>query len=350
MTTETETSTETTAVTVAPIVNRPAGSELTCPRCGRPLAPGESVEDVDLLPMGVVRAFPSGTVQVLPYDGEALSMGTCADCHDRTRAAQRAVEAWPHLASRYGRDNAVHRIAAALDAAALVGGARLPDPEHLDLGAVLLMAERLIVPGVAARWAAQFVPHVTGAASLGACAAWPWAHVTEDVRRQARRAVADLIAYRAARHMPPKAIAPPHGRACPFCGVASVEVPAVRVVTLGGLAETEARTWEPVSAPRRAFGGSDSGTLSGYLCPPCTAALVKVGSVGPSTLEHAYVAHLRRIGRTRAARDLTTTLELGGDIQGLRSWAVSSVPPGSTPWEHVALSPDLAQLDPAVAR
>lgn len=139
----------------------------------------------------------------------------------------------------------------------------------------------------------------------------PWEWVTDEHRGRLRSALGRFQALRLALGANPVNIAPPAGRACLWCGVGYVTVPAY-VVARDGESETTVKVWNAHE--------------SGSLCKPCFAAVDRVNlSDGESRAKAALAA----AGRGSAWVP-------GMTLDGWQDSGLDS--PNDVPWAHADLS------------
>jgi hypothetical protein len=228
-----------------------------------------------------------------------------------------------------------------LDALAVLG---LPVPNGLAVDrAVLAMNVRhLGLVGASLAWQTS--------AEQGVAAVAPWTHLSSDRWVVLRAAYGDLLAERRALHAPPvslpaSSLPPDEGRdalhiegGCLCCGVAAVSITAAEVTRLGGPDRAGQQVWHRL----RVVVGGDH--VAGHLCPDCHRAWESVRSFGPSLAEHAYLAHLRTLGREQEADRAALAWQDGipapvtyaARVVAAVSSGLAAVPePSPTPWQHV---------------
>lgn len=126
---------------------------------------------------------------------------------------------------------------------------------------------------------------------------------------------------------------------CLMCGVDSQLVHAVHVVQAGSAQQAARDAWAPMHCTAGSLGARSPLRISGHVCQPCGAALERVGSIGPSAMEHAVVSHLRP--------DLAGQLPYGViELSGIVGWGALVVQahhhgtappaPNERPWDHLA--------------
>ena len=128
-------------------------------------------------------------------------------------------------------------------------------------------------------------------------------------------------------------------RGCLYCGVRAQTIGAGQVEQLGGRRNAARQIWSLRRSSPQALGGQPSPKiLIGHLCVVCNDAVVAVGTLGPTSLERALVAHLAPQGIGKLGYD-------NFSLSGLIGWGVisatSDVPPNSEPFAHLG---DLDEL------
>lgn len=339
----------TTTPTTQPLTaaHLPAGM-VACPSCGvATSAPTDPAEAVTARPS---ESTPAGQRR----DLAPVTLARCAACREVRDCAAALLNAHPRVASRVGTI-APDRTEAALCALAALGQP-LPDPTTASEAEVSSLLHHLSPLGGAVRWAGLVT-------ASGTASPYPWAHLTEGDRVALREGSAAVMRSRVARTEQPEVVAPPPidpygvprgavrvNGACLLCGVASVLVPAARVVRLGGLTATARTIWRPLTTgPGNLGGRAAPAPVAGHICPQCTEALASVGAVGPTALERALLDHLHATGRDNAADRLRGALSgMVGTVPGLVGWgalAVDALRRGEpvpeangAPWAHLDLS------------
>lgn len=271
-------------------------------------------------------------IDVTSHAGRVLStsrveMTRCVGCADRRADADVLVASHPTLAGAHGPDKALGMAEGVLAALALLG--RPPVAEEISDNDLGLLVRHLSLPGRSLAWRHQ--------ATRGQANPYPFAHVTLTARAQLRTAYAAMLAEQVAQQSPPVRLAPAVGEGCLLCGVDGVSMPAGQVQRHGGREVATIAVWRNLTAPTEALGGPSSPeSITGQVCPPCSAALDSVGSVGPSALERALVAHLSRSGRTADAERVQAAIS-GGGLVGLVGWAGLPAPrvANREPWAHL---------------
>lgn len=125
------------------------------------------------------------------------------------------------------------------------------------------------------------------------CNAKPFDHVLLAKRRELRRAYIEVEADRLSLAKPNVVVRCPSG-ACLMCGVTTVERSAIEVRRRGQ--ENVARdAWRRVSLPKYA---------GHYSCLSCSQAIEEEGSLGPSAMLTAVLAHVRATMGERQAINL----------------------------------------------
>lgn len=243
-----------------------------------------------------------------------VTLARCETCQRVLDAARALLNDHPRAARAMGsRDVAEWRLSGALAVFDLLG---MKVPQMRDDRAVLLAVDALAVAGIEALWSRQYVPLWRDGATPGACAAGRWAHVSTEMRSNAREAAGSFLRrlIEQPRPVPCPAAADGSPQGCLVCGVAEV-------MALPSLA---ARAWMPrqVTASNLGRKKNPNEMLSGHLCPACSALAREFNSVGPSLMERSII---RATGWTRRS---LTAFELGN----LKAWAVSAQPPVATPW------------------
>jgi hypothetical protein len=98
-----------------------------------------------------------------------------------------------------------------------------------------------------------------------------------------------------------------------ICGLSVQTMPAIEVEQLGRPAAAR-KLWKLTRTSTKALGGRPSPVmLVGHLCQVCDEAVTKTGSIGPSALERALVAHLTPSGLGKLGYDLL-------QISGVMGW------------------------------
>lgn len=304
---------------------------LACGFCGVAVHHPAEAGRFAVTPMAELR---SGTV--IPYRGGDIRFATCSTCAARHADAQHVLAAHPAIRRRFGTDNAQHRLSGALDGCAALGvnpPGGLDENRDLTLHMIRVMA----APGSDARWVRLFAPAVSGVGP-GRCAATPWQQATPEDREELRRSYASVLAYRVAQDSPDRALACPDRGGCLLCGVATVTLPATRVVTLGGATAATGTVWTPRTVPLASIGGKGGGRahVAGYVCPACDDAVTGVGSIGYSAMARALSAHLRAHGDPWRAGEIETAAREDA-IGGLVGHAVVGGTGSREPWAHVEI-------------
>lgn len=290
----------------AAVLSLPEGF-LSCLVCGVAVQ-GQGAEREEVIVLGRV-GYPHNPASRTIL----LEMARCPACTELRERAGALLDEHPRVARAIGsREIALHRVDVTLGALDAIGAG----PKHVrsdkDLWTLLnAMAE----PGTAARWVARFSPMMARGATPTTCSAARWGHVSPEVRGTLRDAYGTFLRAVTER---PGHVRPPDGGGCLFCGVGSVEARPSRAD----------EAWHRASALPSALGGQGPERLTGYLCPACERSVVAVGSIGPTAMERALLAHLGVGRRSPAAVNLA----------GLAAWCTLTPPPSEpnpTPWAHI---------------
>ncbi|MGJ3507951.1 hypothetical protein [Enemella sp. A6] len=273
------------------------------------------------------------------------TFATCAECSARHKVAEEIVHRHPVLINQLG-NVAVKAVAGALDALAAAGH---PDAyqQHVDTpGSVIQLIRRFEPVRQAVRFDSRDADADAVTASTtqtptprGSATAWEHLKTGEeaDTRTTLRKAYAGLLDRAVARSRPAARIAPPDGGGCLFCGIGAVEMAAVTVSDLGGVAEVRSKVWRSVSAPPLLIGGRVTAPkIKGHTCPECSKALDSAGAMGHGAMQRSFVKAMQKAGR---ADDLPALVASGyQDLEGLVAWAVSgNRKPNRKPWAHLRL-------------
>jgi hypothetical protein len=221
---------------------------------------------------------------------------------------------------------------------------------YLDAEGLTALVRQLAHPGAQARWVSRFSPAIDNGADPKTCTPRPFAHLMIGQRQALRTAYGALLKERVTRNAPAVPIPPPRvsdlGNAaspllaidggCMICGVGHQLVSAA-LVAQQGRERVAHDVWTPQRATTEQLGGRPSPQqLSGHLCRVCDAACSSAGSMGPSALERALVAHLEP--------GLLGMLLYGQlRIPGLVGWAaeVERGAPNQQPFAHLG---DISEL------
>jgi hypothetical protein len=294
---------------------------LACLVCGVAVASPPEAERVALSVWGRADTpfLPHVKANAPPSEVMMTRCAACIGVHERARAV---LASHPRVEWAIGTV-ALHQLECALDAldalAAQPGRMLSGRVEALTESdaAVRALLTALTTPGAMARWAARFAPVTLRDAAPDSAATSRWAHLSDGHVKALRDGYAALLR---ARIQVPGPVRPPDGAGCLLCGIGSVQVVPSRA--------HEAWTWRRVR-PSVLGGKAGPEPVDGYLCPACVRAVVAVGSIGPTAMERALLAHLG-VGQ----RSLSAT-----ELVGLVAWcAVTPRPsePNARPWEHVA--------------
>lgn len=267
-------------------------------------------------------------------------MTRCPACRDRLQAARLLLDQHPSFVRRLGRESAEHQLSAALDAFAALG---LDYPREWSKREVTAALRHLTAPGVAARFSRRFAPVLALGARPGTATVAPWAHLTAEQRAAIRHGHAQLLAARVARAQPDVHLRPPQGRACAFCGLGAVVMPAEQVAEKGGREWATRDVWQPVSVDPRTLGGRrhQPRREPAALCLDCSVSREEVGgSVGQRAMLHAYGEHLLRLGLIDEEQAIKT-----GRVVGVLGWLALEqmdrldgqppTPVNDQPWAHL---------------
>ncbi|MFF2452133.1 hypothetical protein [Isoptericola sp. NPDC058082] len=302
--------TETT--TAASAVEPTPDGHLPCAACGVAVAVEDAGERIQVGQSSRYRVSPldaEPSERGKPYRvTEPGDMTRCPSCADRLALARLLVEAHPGAVRRIGSPAvATERVVAALDGLAALG-APLPDAAKLTGAKLGRLVNRLTLHGGIVQWASHRRGQPSPAAEVTTA---PWAHVTDnaDLRDDYAGYLSDAIG--------PRPTPPPDGgpRGCLMCGVAQ-----------------QTGTWEQVNVRASTLGMKQQGDprVSGYLCTGCGTAVQDVGSVGPTALSRALLAHLG------VAHNPLNPIQ----VDGVEMWFATGRPPTRTRWAHVALDAD----------
>lgn len=296
-----------------------AAGRLACPSCGISVptegASGQRVTATD------TRASEHVT---------RAEFQRCPTCQARHDLAQH-VGRFPAMRARLG-NRAGDTLAAALDALA---AAHQPVPTeewltrttHLSHthAATLDLTRTLGRLGPGIQWQQAGLPD--------RAARHAWSHVTGEQRQDVLDARARLMRLQVAAQEPPHRLAPPQpSAACLMCGVGHVEVPAQKVVRVGGDDAARHQVWTSRSASPQTLGGRPGpNALRGHVCPDCDEAVTAAGAIGHSAMVRAFRLHLLAVGREQDAAGFRDPDEVSGVV----GWAaLPGRSPGREPWAH----------------
>lgn len=238
--------------------------------------------------------------------------------------AEAFVAEWPGVRASLG-DLATDHVTAALTVLHVLARDWPPITTSAD---ALRVVERLVPHGREMAWGRQYVGVLAADADPEACAAYPFAHVTDEVRDGARREYAALLAEAALPTTLTVECPAPEGTpgACLLCGVRQVETARVDA--------ERAWTWH-AGFRAYALGGAGPDPVPGYVCRDCERALTDAGAIGPT----AFATALAR------SRGVTSPIDLDRlRVRGLRAWAVTGRrEPNTVPWGHVARADAVAE-------
>ena len=121
---------------------------------------------------------------------------------------------------------------------------------------------------------------------------------------------------------------------CLFCGVASVDRPAIEVAQHGGVETVRRAVWHEVNTNPKALGSNGPENVWGHLCPDCTRAIKDRGGIGWAARAQALVTFVSHQSIAKAQR---LRSECEGDYPPvLPAWRVTpSAKPSAQPWEHL---------------
>lgn len=269
-------------------------------------------------------------------------VGSCLDCEARADLTQVLLVRFPSLTRRLGPAGAERRIQCTLDALAVLGrpspGTRVSAEQF---GPQLF---RLAAPGSTVQFAALLAP--VQSVRPGTASREPWGHVSSSARAVLRSAWAELLRDRVAAAKPHVLLPPPApvgagspvAGGCMWCGVRGLVKSAAEVSRMGGGAVARKALWEPIVADAGSLGGRSGQQLSGFLCPACSSAKAREGSVGVSALGRACESFLRSAGREveadRVARGDARVVAWGAVLAGRRHVNGSGWGANEVPWAH----------------
>lgn len=303
-----------------PLIVRLQKGAVACLACGLSVfdPPRSEVETLTSLGRMPAPGGPSLAAMAVPV---RIEFARCPACRDVHRQARGLLRTHPRVAASLGSEyHALHKVECALNALDLLGASAATVRTDADL---LLLIQHLTAPGALARWAARFVPFARHDAAVESCTTARWADASEAVRAMAREGLAAVLRARVEKPVP--VLCPIEGQGCGFCGVDAY--PA--------LPSRAEEAWSLRSARAASLGGRTTpGDIDVWLCASCDRAAGAAGSVGPTAMRRALVAFLDPSGHT--ARSLAL-----GDLEGLRGWAVTGLPPAPSAWAHLG---DLSAL------
>jgi hypothetical protein len=251
----------------------------------------------------------------------AVPVTRCSSCRDVAHEAAAYVDHHPELVSRYG-NVATDHVEQALFALQILGYPRPMDEVFESLW------RRLWQAALFRRWADPATVYP------GRVNGRPWDHVTISQRHELRVAFAEGLNERVLRHQPAVQVACP-SRACLFCGIGSVSVPADQASRLGGPEAAAGSLWRRTVTSSTSLGRPGGETITGHLCPACARALQKAGAIGVTSRAQACADFLaiRDPGRARRLRDWL--LDHQGANAAVPAWASEDRLPNDQPWSHI---------------
>lgn len=317
-----------------------SGDDRACLSCGQRVSADLVDEEVAFTAVGQVTTVGGSEIVRDSATSAETVLARCSSCHDRLRAARLLLDQHPSFVRRLGRETAEHQLSAALDAFAAAGLDYPREQEWTEME-VRALLRHLAAPGVAARWSRRFAPVLALDARPGTAMTEPWAHLTREQHAAIRDGHARLLAARVARSRPDVPIAPPQGRACAFCGLGAMLLPAEQVAEKGGPEWAARDVWEAVTVNPRTLGGRHQPSREpAALCLDCSVSFAEVGRIGQDAMLHAYGEHLLRLGLIDEEQAIKT-----GRVVGLLGWLaieqmdrLDGQPPTPTnaqPWAHL---------------
>lgn len=261
-------------------------------------------------------AYAGPVVESLPIDAGGRIGAHYTRCPECSRLHERAVA----VADR----TMLRRTLNTLYALAVIGVKPPEDPTPL--------VPWMQVVGSAVPWLDPEAP------SRDLCSPYRWAHVSLRQRAQIRESYLLAMRSRVRIGAPALAIPPPWGGACLFCGVGSLPMAPIEVVRKGGREGAAYALWRRIEAQPTALGGHGPALVDGFVCPPCSEALDKIGAVGVRARARAFEEHVRKTrpeeaGRVRSMLDQYDSIVLPG-------WAVlGTARPNPVPWAHIVVPP-----------
>lgn len=310
---------------------------LACCSCGQATEAPRIRAGLIRVPLFNTKA--NGTVGVGGLVGHVM-LARCPECLDRRQLAIKIAAEHPAAGAQLG-SVVVDVIDGVLITLELLDKP-LPDPKISDaeLGS---MIRTLSTAGRSATW------ETVAAERPGLCSPRPWGHVRQATRQVLLRGWIDDAAEQIKMRRPPVAVPPPPAvgpgikinGGCALCGVDHVDVNALRVHRLGGVATAALEVWtRRESIDIAALGGpSTPDRFAVVVCPTCSDAVRTAGAVGPGAMELALPRHLEDHGEDALAQEVRR-----GDrrVVGWAGWVVQAryqdqddPGPSAEPWSHL---------------
>ncbi|MCU4296340.1 hypothetical protein D3I60_04465 [Brevibacterium permense] len=287
---------------------------LACRVCGVATAPTVQHGQDTITSWGREYRGNSPTLQRQAAQEFETTMTRCTTCEERREQAVAVNIEHPTGRGQYLADAIANT---AVERALAVAAVAETDLKLTSARRVRLAIRHLTPEALGLVWESRFAPVAEAEAKEDSGAALPWAHVPEERRAEARRAVASYLRALTER---PQPITAPTGGGCYLCGVASVEA----------LPSRASRVWAEARVSPSSLGGTSTAHLSVSVCRTCADAAEAYGAYGQSMMARLV---LEAAGISR---------KLG--IENVRldppAWGVLDIEPNPTPWAHI----DLADL------
>ncbi|WP_345803029.1 hypothetical protein AAIB33_08090 [Microbacterium sp. AZCO] len=247
----------------APHVGHPIGVRdlpegmLCCAYCGMPQPEGTPTTERLVLGRDVGLRIVD--------EAHELTFATCATCADRHALAAEIATQHPGFLALGSTSITADRLAAALDALAVVGATPATDAYLNSYPAARSLLERLGDLGALAVWSRAFSPIWQPKASMKTCASEPWLFVPSDLAAEIRRAIGEHVGDL----RPPRPIPVPTESRWPGCAVCGIGTVSARRVS---------GAWKEVTT------GAYAG---GHVCAADARLLDALGTIGPTLLERS---------------------------------------------------------------